>query len=215
VDPIALQRRLPAPWRVAPVAGGAHRGTNLLVIFSDVLLRQEPGGAPSPDAVNRYVALLAPAAHPGSEEQSVFMLRVYSAHQASIPGRFRNAAPASVWREHSEVGTGLRAVCVERFVLHPDGGGVVDLRLRYERGTPVRQAWPTTMRSAADPAIVRLYDSEALIDIVHSIPAGIDRVEEYRLHVAVPELQDLFNGSEHLVSLAAVPWFLRRESEGR
>ncbi len=212
VNPAALQRRLPAPWQAAPVVDGVHQGTNLLVIFSDVLLKQEPDGSPSPDAVNRYVALLAPATHPGTGGRATFMLRIYTAHPASVPGRFRNSVRASVWRARSEAGTGLRAVCTERFVLRPDGGGSVDLSLRYEPAVPIRQSWPTIMRSAADSSVVRHYRSEALVDVVRSLPAGIDRVEEYDLHITVSELGDVFDGSERLVSLAVVPWFIRQET---
>ena len=209
----AVQRRVPAPWQVAPAADAVHRGTNLLLILTEVWLRQQPDGSPAPDAVNRHAAVLAPAVHPETGETAVFMLRMYAVHPASVPGRFGNAVVAAAWRERHEAGTGVRSVCTERFVIRPDGGGHLDLRLRYERGVPVRRAWPTSMRSAVDPSMRRHYHSDALLDVVRSIPAGIDRVDDYALSVTIPELSDLFDGSERLISLAAVPWFVRQETD--
>lgn len=206
-----LQARLPAPWVVAPITDGPHEGTNLAVIFNDVLLKQDAEGNAAPDAVNRFVGFLVPAAHPQTGEAAVFMVRIFAAHPESIPGRYGNSRPATVLREQTIAGADLQTVCTERFDLSPSGGGTVELRLRYRRGIPSRAAWPTTLRSAADPAILRAYRSEALIDIIKSVPAGIDRVEDYTLRVTVPELRDLFDGSERLVSIAAVPWFIRQE----
>jgi hypothetical protein len=212
-DRAAVQRRLPAPWRVSPASDPVHRGANLLLILSEVWLRQEPDGSPAPDPVNRHAALLAPAVHDSTGETAVFMLRMYAVHPASVPGRFSNAVAATAWRDRHEAGTGLRSACAERFVVRPDGGGHLDLRVRYERGVPVRRAWPTSMRSAADPAAQRQYHSEGLLDVVRSVPAGIDRLDDYTLSVTIPELADLFEGSGRLVSLTAVPWFVRRETD--
>jgi hypothetical protein len=46
-------------------------------------------------------------------------------------------------------------------------------------------------------------------DIVKSIPAGIDRVQEYQLRVTVPEFGKLFDGTEQLVGIAVSPVYLR------
>lgn len=213
VEGARVQRRLPAPWEVAPSAEDVHLGTNLVLIFNDVLLKQNADGAPAPDAVNRFIAFLIPAVDPQTGERAVFMARIFSAHEAAVPGRYRNAVLASVTREQTVAGGGVDAVCSERFALSDAGGGTVEVRLRYRRGIPSRMTWPTTMRSAADPSIVRVYRSEALIDVVRSLPAGIDRVEDYDLRVTVPEFGDLFDGSERLVSIAVVPWFVRQEYE--
>lgn len=211
VEGSRVQRRLPPPWQVAPMARGAHDGANLFVIFNDVLLKQDAEGGPAPDAVNRFAGFLAPAVHPDTGEAALLMMRIFAAHPASIPGRYQNSLAATVHREQTVTGSDLESVCTERFELREPGGGTVELRLRYRRGVPTRIAWPTTLRSAVDPAILRLYRSDALVDVVKSVPAGIDRVEAYSLRVTVPEMRDLFDGAERLVSITAVPWFIRQE----
>jgi hypothetical protein len=47
-------------------------------------------------------------------------------------------------------------------------------------------------------------------DIVKSVPAAIDRLEQFGLSVTLPELADIFDGSEHVVNLTVQPWFLRQ-----
>jgi hypothetical protein len=128
-----------------------------------------------------------------------------------VPGRYRNARPAWAWYERFETGGGLRTVCAERYLFRPADGGTIEMRVRYLRGVPLRSDWPSIMRSAADPGIGRDYHSEALLDVVRSAPAGIDRVEEFALRVTVADLRDLFDGRERVVSITAVPWFLRQE----
>ncbi|MGH2347973.1 MAG: hypothetical protein ACRDFT_00745 [bacterium] len=196
---------------MAPLAQGAHEGANLFVIFNDVLLKQDGQGHPAPDVVNRFVGFLVPAAHSQTGEAVLFMLRILAAHPESIPGRYKNSLLATVVREQMVAGTDLESVCSERFDLREIGGGTVELRLRFRRGVPSRLAWPTTILSAADPGTMRLYRSEALNDVVKSVPAGIDRIEQYSLRVTVPEMSDLFDGAERLISITAVPWFVRQE----
>ncbi len=62
-------------------------------------------------------------------------------------------------------------------------------------------------------ASVRLSGRQPVLELVRSVPAGIDRVETYELGVTVSEVSDLFDGSERLVSLVAVPWFVRQETD--
>jgi hypothetical protein len=47
-------------------------------------------------------------------------------------------------------------------------------------------------------------------DIVKSISAGIDRVQNYQLRVAVPELKKLFDGTEQLVAIGVIPLYVRQ-----
>jgi hypothetical protein len=70
----------------------------------------------------------------------------------------------------------------------------------------------TKPRSAVDPTISRVYRVDQGLDLVRSVPVGIDRVHAYSLRVTVPELRPVFDGSEQLVSIALYPWYLRQVS---
>jgi len=97
-NPAALQRRLPQPWTITPTAAGPHAGANLAVIFSEVLLRQDAGGGPAPDAVDLSVAFLIPAAHVQTQEPASFIFRILTANPAGVPGRYRNSVRATAKR---------------------------------------------------------------------------------------------------------------------
>lgn len=213
VNPAALQRRLPQPWTIAPAGEGPHAGANLVVIFSEVLLRQDADGGPAPDSVDLSAAFLIPAAHAQTQEPASFIFRVLTANPGAVPGRYRNSVRAAVRRARSLVGHGVSTTITDEIVLESADGGVVELRLQYESGVPVRMRWLTTLRSAADPALARAYSSDALVDVVWSEPAGILRARDVRFRVTEPSLRDLFDGTERLVSITALPWFVREEFE--
>jgi len=206
----ALQRRLPHPWVVASSAQGPHAGANLIAVFSEVLLRQDAGGRPAPDAVDLSATFLIPTVHAGTQDPAAFILRALTANPDAVPGRYRVATLASAWHARARVGEGQHTTVTDEILLHAVDGGV-ELRLEYDAGVPVRIQWSTTVRSVADPRLARTYRSDALVDVVHSEPAGIARARDVRLNVADPPLRDLFDGTERVVSIAAVPWFYREE----
>lgn len=209
-DGAAVQRRLPAPWRPAPAAGGPHAGANLLLVFSEVLLRLDHDGRPAPAAQGCHLAVLAPAAHPGGE-RATFLLAMWTAHPQGVPGPLGLAQPAAVRHEQALQAGAPDATCEERYEVTPQAGGSVRLAVRYRRGLPQHVTWPTVLRSAVAPEVARRYENEALLDVVRSEPAGIDRVEAFHVAADVAALADLLDGRQRLISVTAVPWFVRRE----
>ena len=91
--------------------------------------------------------------------------------------------------------------------------GVLALELQYRRGVPERVTSEGWVRFAAEPEHVRVYRADELVDVVKSVPGGIDRLERFGLRVTLPELADIFDGSEQVVNLTVQPWFLRRVYE--
>jgi len=206
----ALQRRLPHPWIVASSAQGPHAGANLIAVFSEVLLRQDAGGRPAPNAVDLSATFLIPTVHAETQDPATFILRALTANPDAAPGWFRVATLVSAWRARTMTGEDQHTMVTDEILLHAADGGV-ELRLEYDAGVPVRTQWSTTVRSIVNPGLARIYRSDALVDVVYSAPAGVARARDVRLNVAVPPLRDLFDGTERVVSIAAVPWFFREE----
>ncbi|MFQ5342867.1 MAG: hypothetical protein ACE5F6_15115 [Anaerolineae bacterium] len=213
VEDSDLQARLPAPWQVTSISRGAFRGVNLLVIFNDALLNQDAEGKPAPDAINRYVGFVIPATPPDAGEPANFPVRILAVHPQSIPGRYRTSIQATARRQQAVNVVGIETVVTDHFEFRDDAGGEVVLDLQYRRGTPARAKSQVNVRSAVEPAIHRIHQLDQLVDVVKSLPAGIDRVQHYRLRVTVPELGDLFDSKEQLVSIAVNPWHLRQVFE--
>jgi hypothetical protein len=182
------------------------------VIFNDALLNQDGEGKPAPDAINRYVGFVIPATHPDTGEPANFPVRILAVHPQSIPGRYKASVQATARREQTVNAVGIETVVTDHFEFH-DAGGEVVLDLQYRRGVPARAKSQVNVRSPVEPTIHRIHRLDQLVDVVKSMPAGIDRVQNYRLRVTVPELSDLFNGAEQLVGIAVNPWHLRHVLE--
>ena len=217
----SLQRRLPAPWQVAPIATGPSQGANLSVLFQESLLNQGAEAEPAADAVNRYVSFVIPAVNPETGESASLNFRILTVHPDSLPGKYLTSRPAGVRREHGFTGADLETSVTDHYQVRvPDwadappgaepAGGTVELSLAYRRGVPSRVFSQRHVRSAAQPSILRIYHQDQLADVVKSVPAGIDRVEDLHFEVAVPELADLFDGAEQLVGITVSPWYTRR-----
>jgi hypothetical protein len=89
-------------------------------------------------------------------------------------------------------------------------GVVIELRIHYQQALPSRAKSEQKNYSAVEPSFFRIYRMDTATDIVKSIPAGIDRVQNYQFRVAVPELSKLFDGTEQLVGIAAIPLYVRQ-----
>ena len=61
------------------------------------------------------------------------------------------------------------------------------------------------VRFAADPEHVRVYRADELVDVVKSVPAAINRLERFGLRVTLPELADIFDGSEQVLNVTVQP----------
>lgn len=208
--PEALQGRLPAPWQVFPVSAGASKGANLAVIFNDALLNQDAAGNPTVDAVSRYIGFAIPARHPETEEEAGFNFRILTAHPRAVPGKYKTSRLGSVVREYYAKGSDMSATVTEHFRFRDPGGGSVELQLQYRRGVPVRVVSQGNVRSASDGGILRIYKVHELTDVVRSVPQNVDRVLSYQFRVTISEFADLFDGTERLVSITIVPWYVRQ-----
>jgi len=175
------------------------------------LLNQGADGKPTAVATYRLVALGVAVKHPQTGESAPMIVRIFNSSPPEIPGFYKTAVQATVRREQTLKGVGVEPGTVtDWWEMRNGSGGVIELKLQYTRGTPSRAKGEAKPRSGSDQAIWRIYRSEQGVDVVRSIPAGIDRVQSYQLRVSVPEFAKLFDGSEKLVSISAIPWYTRQ-----
>ena len=210
VSPGGLQARLPFPWQVASAPAGPSKGANLSLLFNDALLNQDAEGKPTEDATNRYIGFAIPARHPEAAEEAGFNFRILTANAKGVPGKYKTARLGTVLREFYAKGNDLDATVMERFRFRDPAGGSIELQLQYRRGLPERVMTQGNVRSTVDPSILRIYKVHQLMDVVRSAPQSIDRVLSYQLRVTVAEFADLFDGTEQLISVTIVPWYVRQ-----
>ncbi len=206
-----LQRWVPDPWQVDPLAAGPSKSANLFVIFIDRWLSQDADGKPILGGAGYQVALAVPAKHPQLGESVLFVIRIYTGSPQALPGPYKSTVLATIRREQTLKGANLGpGAGGELWEVRDAGGGVVDLRVQYERALPSRAKPELKLRSAVEPAFTRIYRIDQGTDVVRSLPASIDRIQSYQLRVTISELSKLFDGTEQLVSIAVLPWFVRQ-----
>jgi hypothetical protein len=210
VHPEPLQARLPAPWQVAATPSGA----NLVVIFNEVFLNQDAGGAPAPDATTRYVGIVVPGRRSDPAEEASVNLRIYAAHPRGTPGKYGTAVPAAVRREQRLAIGGASATVDEQWTLRVGADEELHVRLRYARDTPAHVPSRSRARSAVDPQILRVYHTDQLACVVRDAAQGVDRVLDVAFRSTIAEWRDCFDGAEHLVSVTTSPWYYRRVHAG-
>ena len=219
VSPLALQRRLRPPWHISsPPAAYAPDSLsenlpNLTLVFNDLLLNQDGQGRVQADTSACYVGFNIPVANPETGEHGMFHFRIFTNNPHAVPGRYRDALLAQVRHEQRIIGGGTSLIVMEAFELHPAVGGIIELQLTYERGPLVRLVADSPnfpLWAALDPSIQRIYQEDKLLEVIRNDATGINRVQHEMFRLTVPELADLFDGSERLVAIQANPQYARK-----
>ena len=207
-----LQGWLPAPWQLNPATGGPLKDANLYMIFVDRLLGQDPQGKPAAGGGTfRFVALAVPAKNPQTGEVAPFVIRIYAPHEdIKLYNPYKNSVHATIRREHSQKGEDFEpGTGSELWELRDKVGGVLQFRVEYQRAVPRRAKQEMKPHSSVEPTFYRIYRIDQGSDLVKSVPAGIDRVQNYQLRSNVSELSKLFDGTEQVVGIIVSPWYVR------
>jgi len=211
VHPEAAQHWLVDPWRVNPVNAGPSQGADVSLVFADQYLVQDAAGNPVTGGINRLLAVIVPGKHTETDETASIVVRLFSADPSVVPGPFKNAVLATIHHERTVKAANTEAAAGhEAWTVHdPASGGFVELQFDYQGDTPVRRKGEAKVYSSVDPHIWHSSHVDQGTDVLKSVPGAIDRVQNLQLTVTIPELRTLFDGSERVVSIALLPWYVR------
>jgi hypothetical protein len=209
-----LQGRLPSPWQLDPVAGGALKGANLLITLVDNLRTENAQGKASIGGTLRFAFFAAPAINPQTGQTVAVVLGGFASNAAYVPGFYKVYSAATIRIQHAtksvEGGADEQADVWE--VL--DGTGKLELsfRLISSPDAVMRSRTKSEINSisAKDPALCRIYKYDSVTDVVRSVALGIDQIQSLDLRLNSAEFADLFNGSEQLVGINLLPWYIRQ-----
>jgi hypothetical protein len=213
VSEAGLQGWLPTPWQVNPVPAGPSKDANLLISFIDRLINQDMDGKLIAGGTDRVVSIAVPARNSQTGETAPFAVREFYANVDGVPGPYKTAVPATIKRQATLQGTGLKpGTGGEVWEIRENGGaeGVIEVRFEYEGGVPSRVKSELRLRSPVDPSFFRIYRFDAGNDVVMSIPAGINRAQKYEFRTAGKEMRRLFDGAERIMSITVIPWYVRQ-----
>jgi hypothetical protein len=204
VNQKAVQAWLPAPWKAVSLPKGPFKGTNLFIVFNDKLIGQDAEGKPDRGGIYCYTVLVAFGKNPQTKEFIPFVIRGYWSHDD--PGAYKNTVKATVSREATIKGaTPKSGSGSEIWKVQDSAGGILELRMDYQRAVPKLAKREFKVRSSVEPDFFRIYREDYAVSLVKSIPAGINRMKYYRFRSTSPELRKMFNGSEQLVGISVNP----------
>ena len=209
VNEAAAQRLLPAGWTVAPSASPANRGANLTMSFIERQLVLDPQGKPLRTGTSRYMVLTIPARNAAGEANTI-VVGGLSPEGAGAYGAYVTASVARVERtssaQNEEAGQ-----ATEHWEFTAVTGERLDLRLSFRRATPVKGRAEAKLRSATRPDFTRTYRIDQATDVLRSA-ASPDRITELTFRASGPALAALFDGTEQLLSVTSLPWYVREVS---
>jgi len=207
-----LQSWLPEPWKPSSLSGGAAKGANLLLVLIQKLLVQSPDGQPlAVGGTERTVALVVPARRPDANELRFFVIRTYTNDPRGLPGPYKNAAVVTL-RRHLELREGVepRSAATDTWEMKDSTGAAMYLRVAYQKPVPTRARFEMKPYSAVEPDFYRIYRGEQGIELLKSVPDGVDRLLSFEFRPGLRELEKLVGSNPQVVSITAYPWFLRQ-----
>lgn len=207
VSDTALLKILPPGWEINSPTAGQGKGFNLSIALVNQTAPQDPDGAPLP--ARNFVALVTPARKTGSDLIATMVLGGFMPRE-DAPGPYGLYEPAKLTlerRQHSRPDG--KSSIEEDWEATGDDGNAVKVQVGFALGVPTRMRLEGRVRSAANPDFFRINRFEQAVDIVYSIPNGIDRMTKLSVSAKGPKLAPLFDGSEQLISITSIPYYSR------
>jgi hypothetical protein len=215
----ALQRRLPTGWELTPYAGDdlrgtAMRGANMLVPFHEVYaVRNRDGQPPAGLAQLSYIAFVSQARNQVTGALGHIHWFTYTEDPAGVPGKYRDGTLAIITRSQTFTKQRRGQTQVRESFAAVADSGQVHLSLAYQQGGTM--IWATAdqpnlpLYAARDPAVVRWYQEDQVMDVVRSDPLGVNSVTEISLDVQ-GELADVCDGNERVVAVVIQRPYMRQ-----
>jgi hypothetical protein len=208
----ALKALLPAGWQPNIATSGAAKDCNLRMIFIDRIDITKADGSPADRGSNQLAYLAVPVKQPAINTLGQMLIFGLTADVKDAPGAFGVYLHASSHRmeRSTSVGTGKEPLTEEHWEFTAPSGEHLGVHLKYERGIARRNSNETKFFSAADPNFSQLFKIEQGLDIMRNATTNVrDRVKEFSYKASGGKLASLFDGTERVVSIDALPWYNR------
>jgi hypothetical protein len=215
VPDAALRTFLPAGWEPNVATSGAAKDCNLRMIFIDRIDITKADGSPAATGSNKLVYLAIPIKQPATNTVGQMLIFGLTADPKDTPGPFGVYAYADSYRveRSTSVGPGKEPLAEEHWEFAASGGERLELHLKYERGVGRRNSNETKFFSSTDPNIVQVFKIEQGLDIMRNATVNVrDRVKEFQYEASGGKLAVLFDGTERVLSIDALPWYNRAMS---
>jgi hypothetical protein len=206
VDPALLTSRLPPGWQPPAVDDG-----NLAVGLCEVLLHLDADGNPVPNPTYHYAPINGDAFHQQSGEQANMRYLTLSDRPEEDVSHCLTATVRASHSMHVDA-MDTTTIVKDSYKFIGQDGTIVSADVVYGMGGATLYRYPPPgmmVRCPDDPIRVWLYRNEELHETLFHRPSGLTRFEHLEYQVKIPMLSEIFNGSETLVGIIAVPWSRR------
>jgi hypothetical protein len=212
VPDAALKTFLPAGWEANVASSGAAKDCNLRMIFIDRIDITKADGSPADRGANQLVYLAAPIKQSATKTAGQMIIFGLTADPKDTPGPFGVYMHAGSYRmeRSTSVGASKEPLAEELWEFGTPSGERLELHLKYERGIGRRNSNETKFFSAVDPNIIQVFKIEQGLDIMRNVTVNVrDRVKEFQYKASGGKLAALFDGTERVLSIDALPWYNR------
>jgi hypothetical protein len=212
VPDAALKAFLPAGWEPNVATSGAAKDCNLRMIFIDRVDITKADGSPADKGSNQLVYLAIPIKQPATNTLGQMLIFGLTADPKDAPGPLGVYMHASSHRmeRFTSVGAGKEPLTEEHWEFAAPSGERLEVHLKYERGAARRNSNETKFFSATDPSVYQVFKIEQGLDIMRNATTNVrDRVKDFQYKVSGGKLAALFDGTERVVSIDALPWYNR------
>jgi hypothetical protein len=210
VPEAALKTFLPAGWEPNVATAGGAKDCNLRMIFIDRVDVTQPDGKPL--GSNQLVYLAIPIKQPSTNTVGQMLIFGLTSDPKDAPGPFGVYLHADKHRMERATRTdaGGAALTEEHWEFSAPSGEHLALSLTYERGVARKGGAPTKFFSAAKPDFYQIFKIEQGLDIMRNATVKVrDRVKSFDVKAGGGRIAKLFDGSQRVVSVDALPWYNR------
>lgn len=206
----ALQKMLPAGWVSVPSTSPGTPGANLNVTMMERVIVLDPQGKPLRNGTSRYMVLGVPARNTETGQTNTLIVSGISPEGEGAYGVYLKATTASLERSVRGDAEG-QAHVQEAWTFATATGERIELRLSYQRGPVTKSHADAVVRSARRPEFQRTYHLDQATDVLRSA-STTDRVEQLTFRATGPALASLFDGTEAVLGVSAIPYYVREIS---
>ncbi|MFQ3459572.1 hypothetical protein PMN64_40525 [Bradyrhizobium sp. UFLA01-814] len=172
-------------------------------------MAQDADGKPI-DA-GRGAVLVIPAKKQGMEKAVPMVIGGLFSPASYTPGSYSNYVYAKTALDRTIHSDPAAVTNVEEaWSFTTDGGDSLQVQVQYTRSVPVRANLELSVYSGAKSDFYRIYRVEQATDVVRSTVTGLDRTQRVSFKASGRQLAPLFDGSEQLISITAIPWYSRQ-----
>ena len=210
-DQAALQKQVPEPWQVVSIPGGPFKGANFFIVFIDPIVVQDAQGKPNPSGSSCKVVFAVPAKNTQTNMVATMVIGGFIGSPSTVPGPYKNFKFAPIIRGYIQKTLDSKPGTVEdAWDVGEPSKALIELRIKYQGSPPFRKKSEQKIYSAKDPGFFRIYRIDSATEMLRSVPMNVDRIQDYQLRVTVPELSGIFNGTEQIVAITAIPLYVRQ-----